>query len=242
MSTTGLELLRVPFPADQVGQLPRGGIMLDFVGHAALTSRLLDADPNWTWEPMGIDDHGLPMLDSDNLLWIKLTVLGVTRIGCGDGGRGKGGDAAKERIGDALRNAGMRFGLALDLWHKGDQPLYEESQEYTSAQKAFFESLITGKKSVEMFVLSKTIPQETWEALFSSFEDGTKTAKKAEVRQLTSEGGGIAAEWIDAITQANGDNSIVVDCVESNKKFVVDFIKDQLTAEALAFFNEVKND
>jgi hypothetical protein len=26
----------------------------------------------------------------------------------------------KERIGDALRNAAMRFGAALDLWHKGD--------------------------------------------------------------------------------------------------------------------------
>jgi hypothetical protein len=26
----------------------------------------------------------------------------------------------KERIGDALRNAGMRFGAALELWHKGD--------------------------------------------------------------------------------------------------------------------------
>jgi hypothetical protein len=26
----------------------------------------------------------------------------------------------KEMIGDALRNAAMRFGAALDLWHKGD--------------------------------------------------------------------------------------------------------------------------
>jgi hypothetical protein len=26
----------------------------------------------------------------------------------------------KERIGDALRNAAMRFGAALDLWHKGE--------------------------------------------------------------------------------------------------------------------------
>ena len=26
----------------------------------------------------------------------------------------------KERIGDALRNAAMRFGAALELWHKGE--------------------------------------------------------------------------------------------------------------------------
>ena len=113
---------------------------------------------------------------------------------------------------------------------------------YTPEQKSFFDGLIAGKKSVEMFVLTKTIPQETLEALFSSFDAGTKTAKKAEVRQLTTEGGGIAAEWIDAITQAEGDNSIVVDFNESNKKFVVEYIKSKLTAEALAFFNEVKND
>ncbi len=39
-------------------------------------------------------------------------------VGCGDAGQKTGGDAMKERIGDALRNAGMRFGIALDLWHK----------------------------------------------------------------------------------------------------------------------------
>ena len=53
-------------------------------------------------------------------MWIKLTVCGVTRLGYGDAGAKKGGDAMKERIGDALRNAAMRFGAALDLWHKGD--------------------------------------------------------------------------------------------------------------------------
>src|SRR5690606_24225265 len=30
------------------------------------------------------------------------------------------GAREKEVIGDALRNAAMRFGAALDLWHKGD--------------------------------------------------------------------------------------------------------------------------
>ena len=30
------------------------------------------------------------------------------------------GSAPQVSIGDAIRNAGMRFGMALDLWHKGD--------------------------------------------------------------------------------------------------------------------------
>ncbi len=33
----------------------------------------------------------------------------------------------KEAIGDALRNAGMRFGAALNLWHKGE--LHDASVE-----------------------------------------------------------------------------------------------------------------
>lgn len=117
---TGLALLREPFPANQISYLPKGGVKLAYVGHAALTDRLLDADPAWCWEPLAIGPNGLPVIDESGGLWIKLTVCGVTRMGYGDAGQKKGGDAMKERIGDALRNAAMRFGAALDLWHKGD--------------------------------------------------------------------------------------------------------------------------
>lgn len=135
-----LQKLRAPFPAHQISKLPKpkskdapkgkcaecGGwhglpaVHLDYVGHAALTDRLLDVDPAWTWEPLSLDDKGLPALDKDGGLWIRLTVCGVTRLGYGDAQGKTGGDAMKERIGDALRNAAMRFGAALDLWHKGD--------------------------------------------------------------------------------------------------------------------------
>jgi hypothetical protein len=93
-------------------------VHLDYVGHAALTDRLLDCDPNWSWEPMGTTPEGLPAINGG--LWIKLTVCGVSRYGYGAADGKQGGDAIKEMIGDALRNAAMRFGAALDLWHKGD--------------------------------------------------------------------------------------------------------------------------
>jgi hypothetical protein len=115
-----LDKLRAPFPAHQISYLPKGGVKLAYVGHAALTDRLLDTDATWTWEPLALDERGLPALDEAGGLWIRLTVCGVTRLGYGDAGTKKGGDAMKERIGDALRNAAMRFGAALDLWHKGD--------------------------------------------------------------------------------------------------------------------------
>jgi hypothetical protein len=105
--------LRQPFPKESVGQLPKGGAMLDYVGHAAVTDRLLTVDPEWNWEPFATHPQsGLPLLDEKGNLWIRLTVCGVTRIGVGDG------KSLKECIGDALRNAAMRFGVALDLWAK----------------------------------------------------------------------------------------------------------------------------
>lgn len=109
-----------PFAPNEINQIPKGGLKLDYVGHAALTKRLLETDLNWSWEPFAISADGLPKLDEAGGLWIRLTVCGITRIGYGDAGNSKGTQAVKEAIGDALRNAGMRFGAALDLWHKGD--------------------------------------------------------------------------------------------------------------------------
>ena len=112
MTTEAAAALRKPFPRSAIGKLPKGGTMLDYVGHAATTDRLLAVDPGWTWEPFTTDERGLPALDGRGNLWIRLTVCGVTRIGVGDG------KSAKEVVGDAIRNAAMRFGVALDLWSK----------------------------------------------------------------------------------------------------------------------------
>lgn len=151
-----LAKLREPFPPNQISKLPKetkaqaearknnregvnckecGGwhhpraVHLDYVGHAALTDRLLDVDPAWSWEPMAVTAEGLPALDRNGGLWIKLTIAGVTRLGYGSADGKSGGDAVKEIIGDALRNAAMRFGAALDLWHKGDLHADEEPEQ-----------------------------------------------------------------------------------------------------------------
>lgn len=145
----GLDLMRKPFEPHQISQMcrstkkenPKGkcpkcngwhglpAIQLTYVGHAALTDRLLDADPAWSWEPLALDDKGYPVIDKDGGMWIRLTVCGVTRLGYGDAQGKTGGDAMKERIGDALRNAAMRFGAALDLWHKGVLHMDDEQEE-----------------------------------------------------------------------------------------------------------------
>lgn len=113
-------LLCSPFPKASIGKMPKGGTTLDYVGHAATTRRLLEVDPTWTWEPVALDERGLPAFDESGGLWIKLTIGAVTRLGYGAANGKKGPDAVKECIGDALRNAAMRFGVALDLWAKED--------------------------------------------------------------------------------------------------------------------------
>lgn len=149
--------MRTPFPAHQISKLPKptkaqtdavkadykkgvrceicgtwhhpNVVHLDYVGHAALTDRLLDVDPAWSWEPVSFGPDGLPAMDRIGGLWIRLTINGVTRLGYGDADGKTGGNAIKEAIGDALRNAAMRFGAALDLWHKGDLHIEEETPE-----------------------------------------------------------------------------------------------------------------
>jgi hypothetical protein len=99
---------------------------------------LLDTDPMWSWEPVAFRD-GLPAFDASGGLWIKLTVCGVSRLGYGHAASKPGVDPGareKEVIGDALRNAAMRFGAALDLWHKGDLHADEEDSSSPPQKQA----------------------------------------------------------------------------------------------------------
>lgn len=101
--------------------LTTGHIHLDYIGHAQATDRLLKVDPTWNWEPVAVTAQGTPLTDPHGGLWIRLTVCGMTRLGYGDAkGKQPGTTATKEIIGDAIRNAAMRFGMALDLWSKAD--------------------------------------------------------------------------------------------------------------------------
>lgn len=148
MNDETLKALRAPFTGTSVGKLPKVNcgdcsakerncakhdkrtckvckayvstqhIHIDYVGHAHVTERLLNVDPGWDWEPLALDGQGLPALDQNGGMWIHLTIGGTTRLGYGHAGSKRGGDAVKEVIGDAIRNAAMRFGVALDLWKK----------------------------------------------------------------------------------------------------------------------------
>ena len=184
---TGLQLLRAPFPANQISKLPKPTkkqtddvradfkkgvrcqmcgawhhpdvVHLDYVGHAALTDRLLDCDPSWNWEPMALAPNGAPALDQSGGMWIKLTVCGVTRLGYGHADGKSGGDAIKEVIGDALRNAAMRFGAALDLWHKGDLHGDDEAPIVAGPAEMACDSLTNAASLEQLSAIWRDLPR-----------------------------------------------------------------------------------
>jgi hypothetical protein len=101
--------LRKPFRPEQIGKLPATPKRpaLDFVGHAAVTDRLNKIAPDWTYT---IDN----LAEINGKFWIRgtMTIGGVSRPEFGDG------DDPKEAIGNFIRRAAMRFGVAIDLWSR----------------------------------------------------------------------------------------------------------------------------
>lgn len=198
--------LRAPFEPSRIGKLPKptrkdntkgncsecGGyhglpaVHLDYVGHAATTDRLLSVDPSWSWRPMAVGPSGEP-LKTDGGLWIELTVCGVTRPGFGDGA------SMKEIIGDAIRNAAMRFGVALDLWAKEDISPPVEKPTPTPEQKARLDAAIVlgSSKDAERFTIEKAeeaamkkyeialdaLDRDQYEAIVGAIEKAAKAAK-----------------------------------------------------------------
>ena len=217
---TGLALLRQPFPAHHISKLPKATkaqneavkadykkgirckicngwhhpevVHLDYVGHAALTDRLLEADPEWNWEPIAFGPDGLPVIDRNGGMWIKLTVCGQTRLGYGHADGKQGGDAVKEVIGDALRNAAMRFGAALDLWHKGDLHLDDDTPTADEGQ------------SQQGAVSPPAIPDHAWaklvqlvEATRSDTNAMCQHYKVKSLRDLSADAYGAAVEALE---------------------------------------------
>jgi hypothetical protein len=133
--------LREPFDAKHIATLRISGGELQYVGHAEVTDRLLEVDPEWSWEPVAFDDEGLPRFDEHGGLWIRLTVCGVTRYGYGEPQGRKVHDRQKGAISNAIRVAAMRFGVALDLWHKdipdAEVPVVEEPKPVASEKDIF---------------------------------------------------------------------------------------------------------
>lgn len=216
--------LREEFPASQVSKLPKNvakegnasncnichgyhrhaAVHLDYVGHAEVTNRLLTVDPLWQWEPMALTAEGLPAFKMAGAspvgLWIRLTVGGVTRLGFGSVEPGKF-EAEKELIGDAIRNASMRFGVALDLWAKSD--LHAAANDDTPPAPAPRQAASAPAPEPE------TDPEPGW---WIGFKEAAKQAELTaeDLAAVTGEAPTLkrVQAWIDAATDRHFTNFI----------------------------------
>jgi hypothetical protein len=142
------------------------------------------------------------VLDEYGGMWIRLTVCNTSRLGYGHAGDKSGGDAIKEVIGDALRNAAMRFGAALDLWHKGDlhgpdpepkkanpatptgglwEAQSEESREFLTGIAMEVVGLLASGNPVgaNAYIQSQKLDADEQAALWTRFDSKQRAAMKA---------------------------------------------------------------
>jgi hypothetical protein len=135
---------------------------------------------------MALTAEGLPRFDASGGLWIRLTVCGVTRLGYGHAQSksfGDPGSREKEVIGDALRNAGMRFGAALDLWHKGDLHADKEEQKEEPKHELPRANMSETQKLLEAEKIGQEqTPEELAVWLLAGF-DNCKTAEDVETEK-----------------------------------------------------------
>lgn len=116
-----------------VGKLPKGGIQLDFVGHADITRILIEIDPHWRLVPIAWE-NGRPAVNIVNdmaTMWFEMTLLGQARLAIGTA-KANAQDLDKVLYGDALRNGAMRFGIGLSLWTKQE---WNDLDHYATAPK-----------------------------------------------------------------------------------------------------------
>jgi hypothetical protein len=98
-------------------------------------------DPGWTWAPFEFPGTGSLVLNDGHPvgLWIHLTIGGVSKPGYGSCDKGKP-EAMKELIGDAIRNAGLSFGIAWKLWAKGERNGNDSGAANSRQQDESFEN------------------------------------------------------------------------------------------------------
>jgi hypothetical protein len=139
-----------------VGKLPKGGIQLDFVGHADITRILIEIDPLWSYEPCGWD-NGRPAIHVENgmaTMWAYLIVHGKKMLGVGSV-RADKQELDKELVGDFLRNAAMRFGISLALWTKNE---WEDLGGHTPAPQKSIPARKPAPKPIADIAVTSTIP------------------------------------------------------------------------------------
>ena len=209
MTPEQVAALAEPFPPELVKQVDKGFGPVDYVDHAHVTERLNQVIPGWTWEPMGRTDTGLPAFDEIGGLWIWLEMPDGTKVpGYGEPGQ-RGHDAIKGAISDAIKNAAMRLGVALDLWkgkpvervkvdaptakpatrpHGGTQPGAPASEKQVKFARLLIDTVEEGQELAAQYLGSTPLDMATKGDVSRLIED-LKTRKEEAMKKVTRTSG-----------------------------------------------------
>jgi hypothetical protein len=236
----------VPDPSI-VGKLPRGGITLDFVGHAEITKILIEVDPQWSWEPVAWTTEGRPAINVVNgmaVMWGELTVLGQTRLGVGSARHDKP-DLDKELIGDFLRNAAMRFGISLSLWSKSEWEEQQAAPRKTAEPKPVGQDFVAKfrdactKKGINPDEVAKAAGVNLAEVTDADAPKLRDAFKQAEAKPVDIEAVKHAfGEQVKVVAESKPDNPTPKNPGEPATKAQIGKIRALLNAKGIQSFTE----
>lgn len=119
-----------------------------------------------------------------------------------------------------IRDEGMASKI-LETLHEVDAADY--SFQYTAEQRDYFHKFIDKDDSLGIYLFSKHIDVESWVALFNTFPRGTKTERKAHVRNMEDTGQKILSEILDAIEHDDEGRIAenLEDCLDATIKLLI---------------------
>lgn len=98
----------------------------------------------------------------------------------------------------------MEHAVHIGNENEGFQPIVNnpEISEFTADQKSYYDQLITANNEVEMYTLSRTLPEGAWISLYHSFEKGSKGKYQRIVDELVAKGSAIVQECAQSLSEA----------------------------------------
>lgn len=91
-----------------------------------------------------------------------------------------------------------------------DEKRYTDSDNYTDDQYQTFHDMIADEKALELFMFTKSIPENNYIALYNSFEKGKISKGKAACSELVSKGASLFQDLIISLNDMAKDGDIAI--------------------------------
>lgn len=123
----------------------------------------------------------------------------------------------------------------------GTSPKDEFIGTYNTEQKTYYNQVFQDGDDIEMYVLSRTMEEGTWVALYDSFEKGEKMKSKAKVNQMCKDGESLFLDTVALCNDAKDCNDSVAfnEAIEGLSPDAIKMLLDRVEPETAAFYREI---